>query len=228
MAFLWNVYNWYKREQDAEDTKRMAEDTYKLARDGIGGGGIEGDRGQAYRTADGMAAGLDMAIGGFPGGSDAAGSFGKSAKRGFHDIAPTEWGNLYYENLETGKISQTQYPTYQDYRRAVENNEIDINGKPLTPSDTPPDSNPSSTNPSASDPRRNDPNVGILSPPLAILPPRAGNNTGGSNTSGNNTGGSNTAEIIPAEIIPEAVIPAETIPEAIIPVPVHYPVDLVA
>ena len=50
---------------------------------------------------------------------------------------------------------------------------------------------PSSTNPSASDPRRNDPNVGILSPPLAILPPRAGNNTGGSNTSGNNTGGSN-------------------------------------
>ena len=189
MASPWNVYKWYKREQDAEDAN-------KLVRDGIGGGGIEGNRDRAYRTADGMAAGLDMAIGGFPGGSDAAESFGKSAKRGFHDIAPTEWANLYYENLETDKISQDQYPTYQDYRRAVENNEIDINGKPLTPSGTPPDSNPSSTNPfstnpSASDPRRNDPNVGIISPRGVILPPRAGNNTGGSNPGGSNPGGSN-------------------------------------
>ena len=97
-----------------------------------------------------------------------------------------------------GKISQTQYPTYQDYRRAVENNEIDINGKPLTPSGTPPDSNPSSTNPSstnpsASDPRRNDPNVGILRPYPGILSPypESGNNTGGSNPGGSNTGGSN-------------------------------------
>ena len=96
-----------------------------------------------------------------------------------------------------GKISQTQYPTYQDYRRAVENNEIDINGKPLTPSGTPPDSNPSSTNPSstnpsASDPRRNDPNVGILRPYPGILSPypESGNNTGGSNPGGSNTGGS--------------------------------------
>ena len=176
----------------------MAEDANKLVRDGIGGGGIEGNRDQAYRTADGMAAGLDMAIGGFPGGSDAAESFGKSVKRGFHDYAPTEWVNLYYENLEMGKISQTQYPTYQDYRRAVENNEIDINGKPLTPSGTPPDSNPSSTNPSstnpsASDPRRNDPNVGILRPYPGILSPypESGNNTGGSNPGGSNTGGSN-------------------------------------
>ena len=36
----------------------MAEDANKLVRDGIGGGGIEGNREQAYRTADGMAAGL--------------------------------------------------------------------------------------------------------------------------------------------------------------------------